>query len=168
MVRRSLLLMLMLTAGLVAPAAEDLDLNDLEGLLEEALQLNITARVLPAGDQPVYDVRSSKLTIPGRSIAVKMVGENVRVDVVLTPYLADRGEVVLVAQGQVWLSEAPEEAVKYHATIKSLPIELGEKVLFFPLGLDAPLDGLAETQSFTIQLEIEVLAYKDLLEASVQ
>jgi hypothetical protein len=167
MVRRGLLL-LMLIVGAASLAAEDLDLNDLEGLLDEALQLNITARVLPANDQPVYDVRSSKLTIPGRSIAVKMVGDNVRVDVVLTPYLADNNEVVLVAQGQVWLSEVPEEAVKYHATIKSLPIELGEKVLFFPLGLDGQLSELAETQSFTIQLEIEVLAYKELLEAAVQ
>jgi len=167
MVRRGLLL-LMLIVGVASLAAEDLDLNDLEGLLDEALQLNITAKVLPPNDQPVYDVRSSKLTIPGRSIAVKMVGENVRVDVVLTPYLADNNELVLVAQGQVWLSEVPEEAVKYHATIKSLPIELGEKVLFFPLGLDGRLSELAETQSFTIQLEIEVLAYKELLKAAVQ
>jgi hypothetical protein len=164
MVRRGLL-MLLLWTGALSLTAEDMDLNDLESLLDEALQLNITAKVLPRGDQPVWDVRSSKLTIPGRSIAVKMVGDNVRVDVVLTPYLADRGELVLVAQGQVWLSEAPEQAVKYLATIKSLPIELGEKVLFFPLGLDSRL---AETQSLTIQLEIEVLAYKDLLEGSVQ
>jgi hypothetical protein len=167
MVRRHLLLLLLL-AGRFCLAAEDVNLNDLQGLLDEALQLNITAKVLPPNDQPVWDVRSSKLTIPGRSIAVKMVGDNVRVDVVLTPYLADKGELVLVAQGQVWLSEAPEEAVKYLATIESLPIALGEKVLFFPLGLEGELSELGETQSFTIQLEIEVLAYKALLEGTSQ
>ena len=162
MVKRALLVLLLLS-GLFPLAAEDMDLDDFEALLDEALQLNITARVLPPNAQPVWDVRSSKLTIPGRSIAVKMVGENVRVDVVLTPYLAEGRELVLVAQGQVWLSEAPEEAVKYLATIESMPISLGEKVLFFPLGVDVKLP---ETQSFTIQLEIEVLAYKDLLESS--
>ena len=74
MVRRGLLLLLIV--GAASLAAEDLSLNDLEGLLDEALQLNITAKVLPPNDQPVYDVRTSKLTIPGRPIAVKMVGEN--------------------------------------------------------------------------------------------
>jgi hypothetical protein len=162
MVKRTLLFLLLL-AGFFPLAAEDMDFNDFEALLDKALQLNITAKVLPPNAQPVWDVRSSKLTIPGRSIAVKMVGENVRVDVVLTPYLLEDNELVLVAQGQVWLSEAPEEAVKYLATIESMPIALGEKVLFFPLGVDVKLP---ETQSFTIQLEIEVLAYKDLLESS--
>ncbi|GAH77379.1 unnamed protein product, partial [marine sediment metagenome] len=90
-------------------------------------------------------------------------GKDLRIDVVFTPYQEEDGKLLLVAQGQVWLMEAPEKETRYISSFKSIPISLGEKVLFFPLGFSREI---TRKESFTIQLEIEVLAYKDLEEAS--
>ena len=69
--------------------------------------------------------------------------------------------MLLIAQGQVWLSEAPEHTTKYLTTIQSIPVTWGEKVLFFPLGVSP---GFAEQKTFAIQLEVEILPYNDLRE----
>ncbi len=134
---------------------------ELQQLLDKAMQLNITARVLPSDRAPFWDVRDTKLTLPGRSVAVKMTGTNVRIDVILTPYLEADGRLLLLAQGQVWLSDVPDKQVKYLSTLKSIPLSWGEKVLFYPLGITHPLPN---QQVFNIQLEIQVLPYRSKAE----
>jgi hypothetical protein len=133
--------------------------EDLESLIDEALQLQITAKVLPPDQQPVWNSQSQKVTIPGRSVAVRLVGDNIRIDVVFTPYQEQEGTLLLVAQGQVWFSEAPDAKTTYLTTIQSIPVSWGEKVLFFPLGLS---NELAEVSTFNIQLEVEIYPYRDL------
>ena len=167
MIRR-LLVVILLALGLVSLAAQNSDLEslfedeDLESLIDEALQLHITARVLPPNEQPVWNSQSKKLTIPGRSVAVRLVGDNIRIDVVFTPYQEEDGDLLLVAQGQVWFSEAPDAKTTYLTTIQSVPVTWGEKVLFFPLGFSSKL---AQAPTFNIQLEVEIYPYKDLLPA---
>ena len=158
---RITVLILLLTA-LFRGNAQEIELEEkLRPILDKALQLNIIARVLPPGVEQEWNIQSSKLTIPGRSIAVKLFGENIRIFVVLTPYWQQNDKLLLVAQGEVLLSEMTESEVKYLSPVKSIPISLGEKVLFFPLGVSKEL-----RKSFNIQLEIEILSYKDLLEKS--
>ena len=135
----------------------------LQALLDKAIQLNIVARVLPPDEQPVWNMKSSKVTLPGRSVAVKLIGRNLRIDVVFTPYQNENGGLLLVAQGQVWLSESPEKVMRYVSTLKSIPISLGEKILFFPLGFSGEI---SNGESFIIELEIEVIPYKEPGEAS--
>jgi hypothetical protein len=165
MIRRILVVMLF-TLGLISAGAQDNGLErffeneDLESLIDEALQLQITAKVLPPDQQPVWNSQSKKLTIPGRSVAVRLVGDNIRIDVVFTPYQEESGTLLLVAQGQVWFSEAPDSKTTYLTTIQSIPVSWGEKVLFFPLGFSSEF---AEASTFNIQLEVEIYPYKDLL-----
>ena len=165
MIRR-ILVVLLFTLGLVYAGAQDNDLErffedeDLDSLIDEALQLQITAKVLPPDEQPVWNSQSKKLTIPGRSVAVRLVGDNIRVDVVFTPYQEENGNLLLVAQGQVWFSEAPDAKTTYLTTIQSIPVSWGEKVLFFPLGFSSEL---SQASTFNIQLEVEIYPYKDLL-----
>jgi hypothetical protein len=167
MIRR-LLILFFLGLGLVSVGAQSDDLErffeneDLESLIDEALQLQITAKVLPPDQQPVWNSRSKKVTIPGRSVAVRLVGDNIRIDVVFTPYQEEGGTLLLVAQGQVWFSEAPDAKTTYLTTIQSIPVSWGEKVLFFPLGLSSEL---SKASTFNIQLEVEIYPYKDLLRA---
>ena len=167
MIRR-ILVVVLLALGVVSVAAQDTDLErlfedeDLESLFEEALQLHITAKVLPPDEQPVWNSQSKKLTIPGRSVAVRLVGDNIRIDVVFTPYQETDGDLLLVAQGQVWFSEAPDAKTNYLTTFQSIPVTWGEKVLFFPLGFS---NELAQASTFNIQLEVEIYPYKDLLTA---
>ncbi len=139
--------------------------EELQQLLDKAMQLNITARVLPPNETPAWNVKDTKLTLPGRSVAVKMTGTNVRIEVVLTPYLETNGTLLLLAQGQVWLSDAPDKQVKYLTTLKSIPLSWGEKVLFYPLGLIT--HPLPDQQVFNIQLEIQVLPYRSRTESII-
>jgi hypothetical protein len=164
MIRR-VLVVILFALGLVSVAAQDNGLErffedeDLESLIDEALQLQITAKVLPPDQQPVWNSQSKKVTIPGRSVAVRLVGDNIRIDVVFTPYQEEGGNLLLVAQGQVWFSEAPNAKTTYLTTIQSIPVSWGEKVLFFPLGFSSEL---SKTSTFNIQLEVEIYPYRDL------
>jgi hypothetical protein len=133
--------------------------QDLESLIDQALQLNITAKVLPPGETPVWNSASSKVTLPGRSVAVRLVGDKLHIDVVFTPYQDANGELLLVAQGQVWMAGALE--TRYFTTFKSVPVNAGEKVLFFPLGLSPHV---AQGDTFTLQIEVEIYPYRKLLE----
>jgi hypothetical protein len=139
--------------------------ESLQSLIDKALQLNITAKVLPPGHQPAWNSASKKVTIPGRSVAVRLVGENIRVEAVFTPYQDESGNMLLLAQGQVWFSEVRGEKTRYLTTFQSIPVAWGEKVLFFPLGISHEL---GDQKTFTIRLEVEILPYKELLRAPVE
>jgi len=142
--------------------AEDraIDLQEaLRALLANALEVHVTARVMPADAQPIWNAQSTKLTLPGRPIKVRLDGDNARIDLICTPYIQESGEVLLLAQGQVWLAQAPENDVKYFNTFYSIPVTFGETVLFFPLGL-AAAGTAAEDGSFNIELEIKVVPYR--------
>ncbi len=156
--------LLLAVAGLQAGAqSTELDRlfqnRDLESLIDQALQLNITAKVLPPGETPVWNSAGSKVTLPGRAVAVRLVGEKLHIDVVFTPYEEENGELLLVAQGQIWMAGAQE--TRYFTTFKSVPVDVGEKVLFFPLGLSP---NMQQGDTFTLQIEVEIYPYRKLLE----
>jgi hypothetical protein len=140
--------------------ADELSLEEsLKSLFDQALQINIVARVIPQGEAPAMLVERSKLTIPGKAVAVRFQGTNLRVQANLTPYLLADGKLMLVAQGEVWLSEpSAKDAVQYLSSIRSLPIEVGEKIFFYPLGIPKPVQG---TNSFSLALEIQIVPLKN-------
>ena len=159
---RWLLLLLLLAAAQARAQDDELEQifqdANLESLIDRALQLNITAKVLPPDESPGWNSVSQKVTLPGRSVAVRLLGENLRIDAVFTPYEEEDGTLLLVAQGQVWFSEAKE--TRYLTTFQSVPVGLGEKVLFFPLGLSEPL---SKKTTFTMQIEVQIYPYRQLL-----
>ena len=118
----------------------------LQQLLSKALSVTISARVLPPDTQeetPIWNAESTKLTIPGR-LHQGQAGRRQRPHLPhLHAYLQEDGEVLLLAQGQVWLTQPTDKEAKYYSTFYSIPVSFGEKVLFFPLGL-APAEGPAE------------------------
>jgi hypothetical protein len=157
-------LLLALAVAQTQAQAQDTEIDPkeaLQQLLSKALTITISARVLPPDaqeDAPVWNAESTKLTIPGRSIKVRLDGDNVRIYLICTPYVQDNGEVLLLAQGQVWLTEPADKEATYYSTFYSIPVSFGEKILFFPLGL-----GDAETQQkdfFNIELEIKIVPYE--------
>ena len=157
--RRSLFLLLLFVSLTQVFGQEELSEEILQPILDEALQINITASVLPSGQSKSLNFEKSNLTIPGHPIAVRIKGENILIQAVLTLYEAENGHYLLVAQGQVWSTEPnAEKRVKYRSSLKSIPISLGEKVFFFPLGIPEKLK-VAET--FNIVLGIEVKSFKN-------
>ena len=152
--RRAAPLLLALFTMSQATAQDQKGLEDsIREVLDQALRINIVARVYPGqGEEPVA---LSKLTVPGHAVAVRLEGSNVQIRANLTPYILENGRLVLVAQGEVWFSEpSAQDAVQYLSSIESLPIELGEKIFFYPLGLPDPMKG---TNHFNLALEIQIV-----------
>ena len=129
----------------------------LEVLRANGLVVHIAARVIPEGAEPIWNAESTRTTLPGRPIKVRYEGDNLRIYLTCTPYVQENGEMLLLAQGQVWLSETPDKEVKYYNTFSSIPVTYGEKVLFFPLGLSSAEAGAPDV--FNIELEIRVVPY---------
>jgi len=139
-----------------APPAQGSLEQTLKNLLDQALRINIVARVVPDGAEPILNVERSQLTLPGHSVAVRFDGTNIRVRANLTPYLQNDGKLLLVAQGEVWVAEptSTAKAVRYLSSIKSLPVSLGERVFFYPLGIADAIEG---TNRFNLALEIQIV-----------
>jgi hypothetical protein len=124
-------LALALNAGLFA---QDLRLDELPALRERAMVLQITTTI-EENNQELWNASSSKVTIPGRPVGIKLVGDNLIIAVQFTPYLR-QGKFALVAQSQIWIN-IPEKGMSYKTDTHSIPIDLGEPILYFPLGSDA-------------------------------
>jgi hypothetical protein len=117
------------------------------------LSLNIAARVSESGEDAVWKVESSKRTVSGRSVRVKLVGDNIVALADFIPYTDSDDSVVLVARCQVWISSATDEPMKYLSTLESIPVKMGQKVLFFPLGVKS-LEAVSD-RAYDIELEIQ-------------
>ncbi len=147
----TMLLMVFSLPSLFAEEIEDI----IRKLEESALQVHITARVKQKDNVSVWHMYISKVTISGKTVNVKLSGDDILVYANITPYTKGKNSILLVAQGQVWLTSPNSKKVEYTSTIKSLPITAGEKVLFYPLGVAAPSD----SNHFLIELEIQVTPY---------
>jgi hypothetical protein len=105
----------------------------MSGLRDRAVVLNILARIVEQDQEEIWNSNNSKVTIMGRPVNIKLIGENVVVNVQFTPYQQENGRSLLVAQGQIWIN-VPNEGVRYQTTLQSIPMEFGEQIYFFPLG----------------------------------
>ncbi|MDR0550661.1 MAG: hypothetical protein LBG72_01440 [Spirochaetaceae bacterium] len=115
------------------PPAQPLEGNFHPALGDRALVLNVSARVHDESGSETWASDGSKITLPGRPVGIRLVGDNVVCVVQFTPYIRGEGDVILIAQGQVWL-ELPGGGIRYETIIKTLPIKFGEQLYFFPLG----------------------------------
>jgi hypothetical protein len=97
------------------------------------LVLDITARVIEQNQTVIWNESHKKETIPGRPVGIKLVGTNIAVEAQFTPYVRRGGQKFLVAQGQIWL-EVPNQGIRYHTSMQTIPLEFGEPIYFFPLG----------------------------------
>jgi hypothetical protein len=117
--------------------AQELRLDELPALRDKALVLQITTKV-QENSQEIWNAFNSKITIPGRPVGIKLVGDNIIIAVQFTPYLR-QGKYALVAQSQIWIS-IPDKGVSYKTNTHSIPMDFGETILYFPLGSDSSSD----------------------------
>ncbi len=136
--------------------------EELQLIDDKALSVHITARITEDGKETVWDMELTRVTISGRTVTVRLEGSNIIVVANFTPYQEDDDSVLLIAQGQTWISDGDqEENVQYRTSFESLPIDLGEPAIFLPLGA-TPLDVTLDTDpsgSFNIELEVTVEPY---------
>jgi hypothetical protein len=125
--------LLFLTAG-AAVSGQEAPLDSLmPGLRERAVVMNIVARIVERDQEETWNSNNSKVTILGKPVSLKLIGENIVVYAQFTPYQQGNGRSLLVAQGQIWIN-VPNEGVYYQTTLQSVPMEFGEQIYFFPLG----------------------------------
>jgi len=114
-------------------SAQESPLLELPGLRERALLMHIVSRIVEENQNVVWDEENTKVTIPGRPVGVKLLGEDLVVAVQFTPFLRANGKLTLVALGQIW-KNVPNEGISYQTTMQTIPLEFREQVYFFPLG----------------------------------
>jgi len=122
------------------------------GLRRQALVLDINTRALE-NEEVIWDESNQKITIPGTPVGVRFVGSNIIVVMQFTPFIRRSGSV-LVAQGQIWITE-PEKGVNYYTFIQPIPIEFDEPVYFFPLGTSSQLNS-------SLEIKLTVKPYKEI------
>ena len=135
--------------------AQDED-GGLDYLAQRDLVVSLSTRIMQTQEKTIWKMDNTKVTPSGQAVSVKMTGENVVIFAQITPYLQNDNSILLIAQGEVFIS-SEEEGTKYYSTLKSLPIVAGEKVLFFPLGMAVD----SEKNLYYIELEIQVLPRED-------
>ena len=110
--KKNLLSIFLLCSALVGVAQN----NDapIENLLEQALVIKINARLLSSGSKVSWNFSVARVTIPGRPVVLKLQGGNLQVKLGLTPYKegTTTDTVVLVTQGEVWITETPGKQAK--------------------------------------------------------
>jgi len=120
-------------AGIIgAQEIQSTQTGTMQGLRGRALILDINARVLENENVVIWSESHQKTTFPGNPVGIQLVGSNVVVAVQFTPFIRRSGNV-LVAQGQIWISD-PVRGVSYYTSIQTIPMEFGEPFYFFPLG----------------------------------
>ena len=154
-------LIIMIILGLTAYFLPADEVDDLLSLINKnAYTVHVVARVIQKSNVSLWDMEVNKLTISGKTITVRLSGKNLTVTAELTPYKQSDSSILLVAQGQVWLTPPGEEAVKYTSAIQSLPIKAGDKVYFYPLGVSKK----EKEPPFSIELEIMVSPYEVVIQ----
>ena len=140
--------------GLGAQDSE-IDFDYIEG---KKLSVNLNTRILGGENETLWHMESSRVTVSGEAVKVKLTGENLVLIADITPYFNPDNTIFLVAKGEIFLSDSDDsEEVKYYTTLKSLPVEVGEKVIFFPLGMAYD----SKSNFYVIEMEIQVLSFED-------
>ncbi|MDR2050080.1 MAG: hypothetical protein LBP69_11580 [Treponema sp.] len=134
------------------------------GMREQAVVINIVARI-EENSQEVWNAASSKVTIPGKPVSIRLVGGNVVMVIQFTPYLRDKDQNILVAQGQIWLV-IPNEGISYKTTMQTIPLKFGEQIYFFPLGSGGSRNSGIMTADPHIELLIELQRYDETAQNS--
>jgi len=105
-----------------------------------AVVMEINARILDNGEV-IWNETNKKITIPGRPVEIKLIGENLVVVVRFTFIRSHNGgQKLLVAQGQVWTADS-NQGIRYQASVQTIPLEFDETVYYFPLGSLNPSGG---------------------------
>ncbi|MCL2139206.1 MAG: hypothetical protein FWH41_06705 [Treponema sp.] len=118
-----------------------------------ALIIDINAYIFDENQTEIWSTSCQETTISGRPVELKMVGANVVVVVQFTPYIRRNIQKHLVAQGQIWM-KIPDQGIQFNTSLKTIPFEFDEPILFFPLGQ-------ANEDTASIEVELTLKRYEE-------
>ena len=82
--------------------------------------------------QTVSDSHVNHVTTAGKPVTLNINGGNFKAAVIITLYNQGEDSLVLLTQSRVVSTDGEKKVL---ATAKSIPVELGEKILYFPRGI---------------------------------
>ena len=88
---------------------------------------------------------------------VGIEGKDSRLNVVLTPYPTENGELLLVARNEIWIGG------EYSHGLTTLPIAYRDKVYYYPLGRAG--EG-SDGNPVEVRMVINIIPYLDTLDES--
>lgn len=138
----------------------------MEMLRQEALLVEINAVIRNSENLALWTTEIREITVFGKQVQVRISGQNITVAADFTPYTQDRQQVMLLAQGQTWVRTQNSDQVRYQSALRTMPITLGEPILFFPLGIDSNASSEAGFGSAILELEVTVHSLADVLGSS--
>jgi hypothetical protein len=144
----------------VAPAPPVASLDEIfPDLRDRALVCTIEARVVESEGEVAWQSADSKITISGRPVSLKLAGDNVVLSIQFTPYIRFQNQLLpvghLVVQGQIWVNKS-DGGLHYQGIMQTIPVSMGEKIYFFPLG---PRKNHRES---SIEILFEVQPYSEI------
>jgi hypothetical protein len=107
-------------------------------LQARAIVIELRARVIEQNQEVIWNENHTRVTFPGNPVGIRLVGANIIVAVQFTPFIR-RGGNIMVAQGQVWI-DIPDEGIRCHTSIQTVPVNFNEPIYFFPLGQSMLMD----------------------------
>ena len=102
------------------------------GLRDRAVIMDITARIIEQNQEIVWNSENSRVTISGRPVPLRLMGNNLIIEAQFTPYIRPNGNNIMVAQAQVWI-QTSENVISFRANMQTIPID-DDYIYFFPLG----------------------------------
>ena len=150
----------------IAFSADAQDFGTIQALVDQAVVIEIEARTVETSKtddetddtEKEWNMETSFITLPGRQVKLSLKGNNITITAYLTPYKSDDGNVLLVAQGEMKVTDPETGTIKYYSDMKDVEVEFGEQVIYFPLGYA----GLKNSKT-NIELDIVLYKYKDYL-----
>ncbi|MCL2481604.1 MAG: hypothetical protein FWF38_07825 [Spirochaetaceae bacterium] len=119
--------------------------------------INFCLRIFDQEENPLVNSSWSRVTRSGQAVFVNLKANNLNIAVLFVPYFLNENTIMLLSKSKVILKYVNYSGGRYYSTVDSIPLKLGEKALFFPLGL---LNDKVENISSCV-LEIEVLYNED-------
>jgi hypothetical protein len=132
----------------------------LDALREDALLVDILAQVESDDDTILWSMQFREITVYGKGVQIRINGLNLTIEAEFTPFTQNNGEVVLLAKGQTWIRDQESKEVQYQSAFTSVPIVLGDPVIFYPLGVDSQEAGLGKAN---LILNINIQSLSELL-----
>ncbi|MCQ2604127.1 MAG: hypothetical protein MJ215_03675 [Spirochaetia bacterium] len=132
-----------------------------EGISEDTslYNMNIGLKVTgtESGDSLVNSY-ADKTVFSGRPVHLNLKGSNFKAAIQLTLFNTAAGGMVLLAQSTVFCRGDRDRVL---STVKSIPVNMGEKILFFPLGVLSA----GEQDKYECLLEINITDHQQPVSA---
>lgn len=112
--------------------------------------ISISLRIADNSDNVLLNSSWSRFTLSGKPLALNLKANNLAIIATFIPYYVDEDSVMLLVHGKVIIRPVQYAEGRYYSTVDSLPLKIGEKALFFPLGMTS------ENGNVSCVLEIEV------------